>query len=128
MYRVKQVVESDGAPKPAGPYSQGAVGENLVFVRGQVGIDPVTRVAPKGIVAQTRRCLENVEAVLKAGGASLDSVLRVGVYLRNIEEDFQEMNKVYAEFFPEFPPARTTIQTILPADYLIEIDAVALRS
>jgi 2-iminobutanoate/2-iminopropanoate deaminase len=127
MLRIKQVVNTDKAPKPAGPYSQGITANGFVFVAGQVGIDPRTRTAPQGIAAQTRQCLNNVKAVVESSGATMDSVVRVGVYLRSIQ-DFAEMNKVYEEFFKEFPPVRTTIQAVLAADYLIEIDAIALKS
>ena len=82
--------------------------------------------APHGIAAQTRQALNNIKAVLERAGTTLDGVVRVGVYLRSIQ-DFAEMNKVYAEFFPHFPPARTTIQAVLASDFLIEIDAVAMK-
>ncbi|HZW54882.1 MAG TPA: Rid family detoxifying hydrolase [Nitrososphaerales archaeon] len=126
MLREKQIITTEKAPTPAGQYSQGIYADGFVFVAGQVGIDPVTRKAPHGIAAQTRQALSNVKAVLEAAGASLDGVVRVGVYLRSIQ-DFAEMNKVYSEFFPKFPPARTTVQAVLASDYLIEIDAVAMK-
>ena len=127
MIREKQVVKTDKAPRPAGQYSQGISTGNLVFVAGQVGIDPQTRIAPKGISAQTKQCLENIKAILNASDATLDGVVRIGVYLRSME-DFAEMNKVFEQYFPQFPPARTTIQAVLASDFLIEIDAIALRS
>ena len=127
MLREKQVVRTDGAPKPAGQYSQGISAGNFVFVAGQVGIDPQSKVKQQGISAQTKQCLENIKAVLAASDATLDGVVRVGVYLRNME-DFAEMNKVFEQYFPEFPPVRTTIQAVLASDFLIEIDAIALKS
>jgi 2-iminobutanoate/2-iminopropanoate deaminase len=127
MLREKQIVRTDKAPKPAGQYSQGILAGGFVFVAGQVGIDPQTRVAPKGISAQTKQCLENVKAILSASGATLDGVVHVGVYLRSME-DFAEMNKVFELYFPEFPPARTTIQAVLASDFLIQIDAIVLKS
>jgi 2-iminobutanoate/2-iminopropanoate deaminase len=127
MLREKQIVRTDKAPKPAGQYSQGVSAGNFVFVAGQVGIDPQTRIAPKRISAQTKQCLENIKAILSASGATLDSMVRVGVYLRNME-DFAAMNKLFELYFQEFPPARTTIQAVFASDFLIEIDAIALKS
>ena len=127
MYRTKQVVATSSAPKPAGPYSQGISAAGFVFVAGQVPVNPHTGEVPPGIKEQTGQCLNNVKSVLEAAGSTLDNVVRVGVYLRRIE-DFAEMNKVYETFFKEFPPARTTIQCVLAANFLIEIDAVAIKS
>ena len=126
MLRTKQTVQSDRAPKPAGPYSQGIVAEGFVFVAGQLGTDPKTGKTQEGIAEQTRQCLNNVKAVLEASGVTLDDVVRVGVYLKDIE-DYEEMNNEYKTFFQQFPPARTTIQAILPRDCLVEIDAVAMK-
>ena len=105
MLREKQIVRTDKAPKPAGQYSQGISAGGFVFVAGQVGIDPQTRIAPKGISAQTKQCLENVKAILSASGATLDGVVHVGVYLRNME-DFAEMNKVFEAVLSRVPTSK----------------------
>jgi 2-iminobutanoate/2-iminopropanoate deaminase len=123
----KQVIRSDGAPKPAGPYSQGILAEKFLFVAGQTGTDPKTGKLPEGIAAQTKQTLENVKAVVEAAGTTLDNVVRVGVYLRDIG-DFPEMNKVYQTFFTLNPPARSTIQAALVGQFLVEIDCIALKS
>ena len=123
----KQIIRSDAAPKPAGPYSQGILAEKFLFVAGQTGTDPKTGKLPDGVADQTRQTLENVKAVVEAAGTTLDNVVRVGVYLRDIG-DFPEMNKVYQTFFTQNPPARSTIQAALVGQFLVEIDCIALRS
>ena len=123
----KQVIRSDKAPKPAGPYSQGILAEKFLFVAGQTGTDPKTGKLPEGVAAQTKQTLENIKAIVEAAGTSLDNVLRVGVYLRDIN-DFGEMNKVYQTFFTQNQPARSTIQAALVGQFLVEIDCVALKS
>ncbi|MHB8567886.1 MAG: RidA family protein [Nitrososphaerales archaeon] len=127
MLRTKAVIRTDKTPKPRGPYSQGIEAESFVFVAGQLGMDPATGKLLQGIQEQTRQCLLNIKSILEDSGASLDGVVRTGVYLRNIT-DIDEMNLVYESFFPQFPPARTTIQASLARpDFLVEIDAIALK-
>jgi len=123
----KQVIWSDKAPKPSGPYSQGILAEKFLFVAGQTGTDPKTGKLPDGVAAQTKQTLENVKAIVEVAGTTLDNVLRVGVYLRDIN-DFGEMNKVYQTFFTQNPPARSTIQAALVGKFLVEIDCVVLKS
>ncbi|MEM0074863.1 MAG: Rid family detoxifying hydrolase [Conexivisphaerales archaeon] len=123
---MRKVISTDRAPSPSGPYSQAVISNNFVFVSGQLGIDPKTRIAPEGIVEQTKLALQNVKSILEASGCSLEKVVRVGVYLRDMSL-FKDMNDVYRQFFVKDPPARTTIQAILPGDYLIEIDAIAIK-
>lgn len=120
-------IETNRAPKPVGPYSQGIVYGDLIFT-AQIGLDPATdKLAGDDIESQTRQTLENIAAILEAAGTSLDSVVKVTMYLRNIE-DFAAVNKTYAEFFPVDPPARATLQAAgLPLDALIEIECVAGR-
>jgi 2-iminobutanoate/2-iminopropanoate deaminase len=122
----KQVIRSDNAPRPGGPYSQGILAEKFLFVAGQTGTDPKTGKLPDGISAQTKQTIENVKAIVEAAGASLDDVVRVGVYLRDIQ-DFQAMNEVYKTYFTQNQPARTTIQSALVAQYLVEIDCIVLK-
>lgn len=123
----KQVIKSDNAPKPGGPYSQGILAEKFLFVAGQVGTDPKTGKLPDGVSAQTKQALENVKAIVEAAGTTLDNVVRVGVYLRDIS-DFGEMNQVYVNYFSQSPPARSTIQAALVGQFLVEIDCVALKA
>jgi 2-iminobutanoate/2-iminopropanoate deaminase len=123
----RRVVLTDRAPKPVGPYSQAIVANGLVFVAGQVPIDPSTgKVVEGGIREQTRRVLENVKAILEAAGTSMDKVVKVNVYLKRTD-DFAAMNEVYSQYFPKEPPARTTVVTdMVREEFLIEIDVIAL--
>lgn len=122
----KQIIRTDNAPKPGGPYSQGILAEKFLFVAGQVGTDPKTGKLPDGITAQTKQVLENLKGVVEAAGANLDNVVRVGVYLRDIQ-DFQPMNEVYKTYFSQNQPARTTIQAMLAGQFLVEIDCIVLK-
>ena len=121
-------VFTDKAPKPAGPYSQAIVEGDLIFVAGQGPGNPATGELERGDVRmETARTLENVKAILEAAGSSLDKVLKVNVYLRDIR-DFAAMNEVYAQYFTAPAPARTTIQAgALPGDITVEIECVARR-
>jgi len=122
----KQVIRSDNAPKPGGPYSQGILAEKFLFVAGQTGMDPKIGKLPEGVAAQTKQTLENVRAIVEAAGVTLDNVVRVGVYLRDIQ-DFGAMNEVYKTYFTQNQPARTTIQSALVGQYLVEIDCIVLK-
>lgn len=125
---MKKIVSSDGAPKAIGPYSQGIDTGSLVFVSGQIPLDPVTgQTVPGGIAEQTERVLRNVEAILAGSGLTLGHVVRTTVYLVDLGE-FAAMNEVYARHFPKEPPARATMQvSALPKGARIEIDAIAAR-
>ena len=122
----KEVIASSGAPAALGPYSQAIRSGNLVFVSGQIPLDPATgKVVDGGIDLQTERVLKNLAAVLGEAGSSLDKVLKTTVYLRDLA-DFGGMNEVYAKFFGETPPARATVEVArLPRDVSIEIDLIA---
>jgi 2-iminobutanoate/2-iminopropanoate deaminase len=124
--RVKQIVQTDNAPKPIGPYSQAVRAGNLVFVSGQGPIDPKTNQAvTSGIEAETRQVMENLKAILEAAGSSLDRAVRCGCFLANLD-DFQAFNGVYREYFTADPPARTTIQAArLPGNIRVEVDVIA---
>jgi len=123
---MREIISTDKAPAAIGPYSQAVKAGNLLFVAGQIGMDPATGQLREGIEAQTRQALLNLKAILEAAGASLEQVVRVGVFLQDLK-DFQVMNAVYAEFFPQSPPARTTVQVAaLPRGALVEIDAIAV--
>jgi 2-iminobutanoate/2-iminopropanoate deaminase len=116
------------APAPIGPYSQSVRIGRIVHAAGQGADDPATgTLAGADIVTQTRQCLRNLEVVLAASGATLDDVLRVGVFLAE-RSDFEGMNAVYRTFFRDPPPARTTVYVGLPGELLVEIDALAVLS
>lgn len=121
----RKVIKTDKAAKPVGPYSQGIVAGDFVFVAGQGGKDPVTGEMLQGIEAQTRQALTNIKAILQAAGTSLENVAKVTVFIADIKE-FSKMNEVYLTFFKKDPPARATVQVVLPASWEVEIEAVAL--
>ncbi|TXM70687.1 Rid family detoxifying hydrolase [Methylobacterium sp. WL120] len=124
----RTVLSTDGAAKAVGPYAQGTRVGDLVFASGQLPIDPATGAIPDGVEGQTRQSLANLAAVLAAGGASLASIAKTTVFLKNMD-DFAAMNGVYAEHFPEAPPARSTVEVArLPRDVLVEIEAIALAT
>ena len=124
---MREVISTDKGPKAIGPYSQAIKANGFIFISGQGAGDPVTgRIVEGGVAEQTARCLENVKAILEAAGSSLDRAVRVGVFLKDIN-DFDVMNGVYTRYFPANPPARTTIEaTRLPRDFRVEIDMIAL--
>ena len=129
MYTIerKKIVSTDKAPKAIGPYSQAIQTENLVFTAGQVGLDPATmELVEGGVEAQTRQVLTNLKHVLEKADSGLKFVVKTTVFLQDMG-DFAKMNSVYAEFFPENPPARSTVQVAgLPKSALVEIECVAL--
>jgi 2-iminobutanoate/2-iminopropanoate deaminase len=124
---VREMISTDKGPKAIGPYSQAIKANGFIFISGQGAGDPATgKVVDGGIAEQTARCLENLKAILEAGDSSLDRAVRVGVFLKDMN-DFETMNKVYGRYFPSNPPARTTIEAArLPRDFRIEIDMIAL--
>jgi 2-iminobutanoate/2-iminopropanoate deaminase len=124
---MRQAVSTDSAPKAIGPYSQAIRAGSLLFISGQVPIDPATGAIIAGdIAAQARRVLENIGAILQAAGASYDAVVRTTVFLADMN-DFAAMNEVYARYFTAPAPARSTVQAArLPRDARIEIDAIAV--
>jgi len=123
----KTAVSTKEAPPAAGPYSQGIKAGGFVFAAGQIGRDPVTNKVEGDVKAQTERTLKNLSAVLAAAGTSMDRAVKVTVFLKNIS-DFQAMNEVYAKFFSAVPPARSTVQAVLPNDAaLVEIDVIAMQ-
>lgn len=124
----RNVIQTPDAPPAIGPYSQAICTDNLVFVSGQIPLDPHTgEIVEATIEIQTRQVLQNVQAVLEASGSSLDRVVKTLVFLKNIE-DFAAMNAIYAEFFTHEPPARSAVQVAaLPKGALVEIEVIALR-
>ena len=125
----KKIVYTDKAPKAIGPYSQAIRTENLVFTAGQLGVDPGTmELVEGGIDAQTRQALINLRNVLEVADSGLNFIVKTTVFLYDMR-DFANMNAVYAEFFPENPPARSTVQVAaLPRNALVEIEGIALLS
>lgn len=123
----KKIISTDRAPKAIGPYSQGISFGNLVFTAGQVGLDPASmELVDGGVEAQTRQVLKNLKQVLEAAESGLQFVIKTTVFLQDMG-DFAAMNGVYSEFFPEHPPARSTVQVAaLPKGALVEIECVAL--
>ena len=124
----RQVVSTSQAPGAIGPYSQGIIAGELVFTAGQGGVDPATRqIVEGGITEQTRQTMRNLVAILEAAGTSMSRVVKTTVFMQDIK-DFAAMNAVYAEFFPQDPPARTTVQVAaLPMGILVEIEAIAVK-
>ena len=125
----KKIVSTEKAPKAIGPYSQAIRTENLVFTAGQLGLDPATmELVPDGVAAQTRQALTNLKHILEIADSGLNFVVKTTVFLQDMR-DFADMNAVYTEFFPENPPARSTVQVAaLPKGGLVEIECIALLS
>jgi 2-iminobutanoate/2-iminopropanoate deaminase len=123
----KKIIHTDKAPRAIGPYSQAIRTENIVFTAGQIALNPSTgELVEGGIEEQTRQALTNLEAVLEAADSGLGYVVKTTVFLKDMN-DFPKMNAIYAEFFGQYPPARSTIAVAaLPKGGLVEIEAVAL--
>jgi 2-iminobutanoate/2-iminopropanoate deaminase len=125
----RTVIATDGAPRPyaGAPYNQAIRAAGLVFCAGQVGLDPASGTMVRGgVEAQAQRAMQNLGAVLEAAGSSFDKVLKTTVFVADLA-DFTTVNEVYATFFGDLPPARSTVQVAaLPAAALVEIEAVAL--
>lgn len=125
---MKKTVATDDAPKAIGPYSQAVIHEGTIYLSGQIPLDPVTGQVVEGdVAAQTERVLDNIKAVLAACGSSLDLVLKTTVFLKDMAE-FSKFNEVYGRYFPENPPARSTVEVArLPRDVRVEIDVIAIN-
>ncbi|HUO59046.1 MAG TPA: RidA family protein [Candidatus Acidoferrales bacterium] len=125
---MREVIATKNAPQAIGPYSQAIRANGFVFVSGQIPVDPATQQLVEGDVAiQTERVLHNIEGVLQAAGSSLAKVVRSGVFLKSMN-DFAAMNAVYARYFPNNAPARSTVEVArLPKDCLVEIDVIAVE-
>ena len=123
----REVVATPDAPQAIGPYSQAIKAGGFIFVSGQVAIDPPTGdIVTGGVAEQTERVMQNLAAILKAAGSSMEKVVKSSVFLKNMG-DFAAMNQVYGKFFTSAPPARATVEVArLPKDVLVEIDVIAL--
>ncbi len=132
---MKQVIATVEAPPAIGPYAQGIRAGETIYVSGQLPMDPKTRKIIDGdIAAQTEQVLINIRAIVEEGGGTMDDIVRIGIYLTNLD-DFEEVNRVYTMFFPTIdnaltetlPPARSTVEVSrLPRDAQIEMDAIAV--
>lgn len=121
----KEIISTVNAPAAIGPYSQGVKIGDLVFTSGQLPVNPATGELVSEIKAATKQSLENVKAVLEQAGSSLDKVVKVVVFVSDMN-NFGQVNEVYAEYFKENPPARSCVEVArLPKDALVEIEAVA---
>jgi 2-iminobutanoate/2-iminopropanoate deaminase len=123
----RTTINTNAAPSAVGPYAQGVRAGNLLFVSGQVALDPVTgALVAGGVEDQTRRVMTNLAAILEAGGSGLDRVVKATVYLTDLDA-FEAMNRVYASFFPGDKPARVCVEVSrLPRNSLVEIDAIGI--
>ncbi|MFH1074551.1 MAG: RidA family protein [Candidatus Firestonebacteria bacterium] len=121
----KEVIHTDKAPKAIGPYSQAVKAGNLVFISGQIALDPVTGIrVTGGVEVQTKRVMDNLKAVVEAAGGSMEKIVKTTIYLKNIE-DFKFVNVVYEKYFSANFPARATVGVSgLPKGVDVEIEAV----
>lgn len=124
---MKEIVATDRGPKAIGPYSQAVKANGLVFVSGQIAIDPQTQqIVPGDIAQQTTRVMENLKGIVEAAGSSMGQVVKTSVFLADMN-DFAAMNEVYGRYFASAPPARATVQVSrLPKDVRVEIELIAL--
>lgn len=123
---MKEIIHTEKAPAAIGPYSQGVKAGNLLFISGQLPVDPATgKFAGQDVVSQTKMSLMNIQAILAQAGLSMENVVKTTVYLASMD-DFAAMNGVYAKFFPSACPARVAVEiSRLPKDALVEIEAIA---
>lgn len=128
VIKMSVVIHTADAPAAIGPYVQGRVCGNTLYTSGCIAIDPHGGPAPESVEDQTRLCLKNLEAIVKAAGFEKTDIVRCGCFLANMD-DFQKFNAVYSEFFGEHKPCRTTIQAgKLPANKLVEVDCIAVKA
>ncbi|MDQ0414920.1 RidA family protein [Mesobacillus stamsii] len=121
-----KIVQTSNAPAAIGPYSQGVAVNNLFYSSGQIPLTPDGIMVEGDIQAQTHQVFQNLQAVLEAAGASLETVVKATVFIKNMDE-FAQLNEVYAEYFKNHKPARSTVEVVrLPKDALVEIEVVAL--
>lgn len=124
---MKKEIATDNAPKAIGPYSQGILWNDLIFASGQIPVNPANGEIPAGIKEQTKQVLENVSAILKSSGSSIENVIKTTVFIKNMN-DFAEMNAVYETYFIKPFPTRSTVEVArLPKDVLVEIEVIAYK-
>lgn len=126
---MKEIISTNQAPAAIGPYSQAVKAGHMLFLSGQIALDPATGTIVEGdVVRQTGQVMSNLEAVLRAAGAGFEDVVRTTIFLASMD-DFAAVNAVYGQSFPADPPARATVEVSrLPKDVLVEIDAIAVLS
>lgn len=124
---MKDIISTQRGPKAIGPYSQAIRANGFIFVSGQGSMDPATGQTVEGDIArQTERTLENAKGIVEAAGSSLEKVVKVTVFLKDMN-DFAAMNEIYSRYFPVGPPARSTVEVVrLPRDLRVEIELIAL--
>jgi 2-iminobutanoate/2-iminopropanoate deaminase len=124
---MKKIISTNEAPAAVGPYSQAVRAGSMVFCAGQIPLDPKSgQIVSQEISEQTRRVLDNITAVLKAEGLTFDNIVKTTIFLTDLG-DFQRVNEIYASYFKQQPPARSTIQvSALPKGARVEIEAIAM--
>lgn len=123
---MKEAISTPQAPAAIGPYSQAIKSGSMIFVSGQLPLNQATGQVPDDTAEQARQSLTNIKFILEAAGSTMDSIVRVGIFMTDLN-DFKKVNDVYATFFPGTPPARSTVQVAaLPLGVKIEIDAIAM--
>ena len=121
----KRIVSTANAPAAIGPYSQAVVGNQTLYISGQLPIDPATGIMPDDLQSQVRQSMKNIFALVEAAGGKPEDVVKCGLYIRDMKA-FASINEAYAAFFPENPPARFVVEvSALPKDAQVEIDAIA---
>jgi 2-iminobutanoate/2-iminopropanoate deaminase len=125
----KSIISTDSAPAAIGPYSQGVVVGEFLFLSGQIALDPLSgEMVRGGIEAQTQRVMENLRGILESQGLGFESLVKTTIFLTNVRE-FSKVNEIYGSYFSENPPARSTVEVSgLPRDAAIEIEGVAHRT
>lgn len=124
---MKKIISTEKAPKAIGPYSQATEANGIIYISGQLPIDPTTGEMPKDIKSQTKQALENTKAILESQGLTMDNIVKATVLLDNIN-DFGAMNEVYAKYFNTNPPARAAFEVAnLPKAALVEIESIAVK-
>ena len=122
----KTIISTDNAPAAIGPYSQAVRTGNTLYISGQLPLDPATKEMPEDAAAQASRSMQNIRAILEAAGCTMDSIVRCGIFVTDLE-DFAAINEAYAAFFTGDYPARATVQVAaLPLGAKVEIDAIAI--
>lgn len=122
---MKKIISTENAPGAIGPYSQAVRIGDMIYTSGQIPLDPKTSEMVEDIKAATKQSLENLKAILETEGADMSNIIKTTVFLRDMN-DFTDMNEVYAEYFKENPPARSTVQVAgLPKGCIVEIEAIA---
>lgn len=123
----RKAISTDKAPKAIGPYSQAVLSNDLLFVSGQLGIDPAKGALVEGIEAQTRQAMENLRNILQAAGMGFEDVVKTTIYVTDLA-NFKTVNEIYGSYFKAEPPARATVQVCaLPLKGLVEMDMVARK-